>query len=114
VLKKRARRRRARCSIPDDHSAQILLTKHSGGANSRNGYRERALATCAGTLTPRIPKLRTGSFFPDDAIERHRRVGRALVAAAAETCATGTSTRKVVFRQPLVSQNSIRSFHTSA
>ena len=29
ALKKRARRRRARCSIPDDHSAQILLTKHS-------------------------------------------------------------------------------------
>ena len=66
-----------------------------GGANSRNGYRERALATCAGTLTPRIPKLRTGSFFPGDAIERHRRVGRALVAAVAETCATGASTRKV-------------------
>ncbi len=66
-----------------------------GGASSRNGYRERALAACAGTLTPRIPKLRTGSFFPDDAIERHRRVGRALVAAVAETCATGASTRKV-------------------
>lgn len=66
-----------------------------GGANSRNGCRERGLATCAGTLTPRIPKLRTGSFFPGDAIERHRRVGRALVAAAAETCATGASTRKV-------------------
>ena len=29
MLKKRARRRRARCSIPDDHSAQILLTKHT-------------------------------------------------------------------------------------
>ena len=28
MLKKRARRRRARCSIPDDHSAQILVTKH--------------------------------------------------------------------------------------
>ena len=65
-----------------------------GGASSRSGCRERALATCAGTLTPRIPKLRTGSFFPGDAIERHRRVGRALVAAVAETCATGTSTRK--------------------
>ena len=66
-----------------------------GGANSCNGHRERSLATCAGTLTPRIPKLRTGNFFPGDAIERHRRVGRALVAAAAETCATGASTRKV-------------------
>ena len=66
-----------------------------GGASSRNGYRERALAACAGTPTPRIPKLRTGSFFPGDAIERCRRAGRAPVAAVAETCATGASARKV-------------------
>lgn len=32
--------------------------------NSRNGYRERKLTTCVGTLTLRIPKLRSGSFFP--------------------------------------------------
>ena len=32
-----------------------------GGAISRNGYRERGLATCVVTLTPRIPKLRSGS-----------------------------------------------------
>ena len=66
-----------------------------GGANSRNGYRERGLAACVGTLTLRIPKLRTGSFFPEDVLERHRRVDRALVAAVAEMYATGTSTRKV-------------------
>ena len=36
------------------------------------------------TLTLRIPKLRTGSFFPDDVIERYQRVDRALVAAVAE------------------------------
>ena len=65
------------------------------GANSRNGYRERSLATCVGTLTPRIPKLRSGSFFPEDVLERHRRVDRALVAAVAEMYATGTSTRKL-------------------
>ena len=65
------------------------------GANSRNGYRERGLATCVGTLTLRIPKLRTGSFFPDGVIERYQRVDRALAAAVAETCATVTSTRKV-------------------
>lgn len=66
-----------------------------GGANSRNGYRERSLATCVGTLTLRIPKRRTGSFFPDDVIERYQRADRALVAAVAEMYATGTSTRKV-------------------
>lgn len=48
-----------------------------GGANSRNGYRERPLATCVGTLTLCIPKLRSGSFLPEDVLERHRRVGRA-------------------------------------
>ncbi len=35
-----------------------------GEANSRNGYRNRTLETCVGTLNLRIPKLRTGSFFP--------------------------------------------------
>ena len=43
-----------------------------GGVNSRNGYRERSLATYVGTLTLRIPKLRSGSFFPEDVLERHR------------------------------------------
>ncbi|ERL09881.1 transposase, mutator-like family protein [Olsenella profusa F0195] len=67
----------------------------AGGANSRNGYRERRLATCVGTPALRVPKPGSGSFFPDDVIERYQRVDRALVAAVAETCATGTSTRKV-------------------
>lgn len=53
-----------------------------GWANSRNDYRERGLATYVGTLMQRIPKLRFGSFFPDDVIERHRRVNRALVPPA--------------------------------
>ena len=57
----------------------------SGGANSRNGYRERNLVTCVGGITMRITKLRSGSFFPEDA----------GVSAVAEMYATGTSTRKV-------------------
>lgn len=63
--------------------------------DSGNGYRERMPATCAGTLTLRAPKLRSGSFFPEDVLERYQRVDRAVAAAVAETCATGTSTRKV-------------------
>ena len=55
----------------------------------------RSLTTCVGTLTLRIPKLRVGSFFPDDAIERYQRVDRALVTAVDEMYATGTSTLKV-------------------
>ena len=63
--------------------------------NSRNGYRERRLVTCVGILNLRIPKLRVGSFFPDDVLERYQRVDRAIVAAVSEMYATGTSTRKV-------------------
>jgi transposase-like protein len=36
--------------------------------NSRNGYRERAWDTRAGTMALRIPKMRAGSYFP--ALER--------------------------------------------
>ncbi|MCC6103029.1 MAG: IS256 family transposase [Olegusella sp.] len=67
----------------------------ASSGNSRNGYRERKLLTCVGTLTLRIPKLRRGSFFPEDVIERYQRADRALVAAVAEMYSTGTSTRKV-------------------
>lgn len=66
-----------------------------GEGNSRNGYRKRKLLTCVGTLTPGVPKLRQGSFFPEDVLTRYQRVDGALVAAVAETCTTGTSTRKV-------------------
>lgn len=67
----------------------------SEGANSRNGYRERNLVTCVGDITMRIPKLRSGSFFPEDVVEHYQRVDRAVVSAVAEMHATGTSTRKV-------------------
>ena len=63
--------------------------------NSRNGYRERTLKTCVGDLALRVPKLRSGSFFPQDVITRYQRVDRALAATVQEMYATGTSARKV-------------------
>jgi putative transposase len=33
--------------------------------NSRNGYRHRELDTRVGTIDVAIPKLRTGSYFPE-------------------------------------------------
>ena len=64
-------------------------------ADSRNGYRSRRLDTTVGTLDLRIPKLRSGSYFPTDLLERYSRTDRALAAAVAEMYVTGTSTRKV-------------------
>jgi transposase-like protein len=63
--------------------------------NSRNGYRERRLETTVGTLPLLVPKLRSGSYFPTDLFERWSRTDRALAAAVAETCVTGTPARKV-------------------
>lgn len=63
--------------------------------NLRNGYRERSLITSMGDIRVKIPKLRTGTFFPEDIIERYCRVDSALVATVAEMYVSGVSTRKV-------------------
>jgi putative transposase len=60
----------------------------------RNGSRPRTLSTPAGDLELRIPKLRTGSFFPS-LLERRRRVDQALFAVVMEAYVHGVSTRKV-------------------
>jgi len=62
--------------------------------NLRNGHRARTLSTTAGDLELRIPKLRTGSFFPS-LLERRRRVDQALFAVVMEAYLHGVSTRKV-------------------
>lgn len=62
--------------------------------NSRNGYRERALETRAGTVGLKIPKLRTGSYFPDF-IEPRRTAEKALTAVIQEAYIQGISTRSV-------------------
>ena len=63
-------------------------------SNLRNGHRSRTLTTTAGDLELRIPKLRTGSFFPS-LLERRRRVDQALFAVVMEAYLHGVSTRKV-------------------
>ena len=52
--------------------------------NQRNGYRERRLVTSVGAITLRIPKLRVGTYFPEDLVERYSRVDRAVIAAVSE------------------------------
>jgi putative transposase len=66
----------------------------SSRTNQRNGSRPRTLSTTAGDLRLRIPKLRTGSFFPA-LLDRRRRVDQALFAVIMEAYLHGVSTRKV-------------------
>ena len=44
--------------------------------NQRNGYRHRDFDTRAGTLDVAIPKLRTGTYFPDSEDDQGEQVGR--------------------------------------
>lgn len=63
-------------------------------ATWRNGHRERSLETRLGTLNLKIPKLRTGSYFPGF-LEPRRTVEKALVAVIQEAWIAGVSTRRV-------------------
>jgi transposase-like protein len=60
----------------------------------RNGSRSRLLATQAGDVELKIPKLRKGSFFPS-ILEPRRRIDQALYAVVMEAYVNGVSTRSV-------------------
>lgn len=60
----------------------------------RNGHRPRLLATQAGDVELKIPKLRRGSFFPS-MLEPRRRIDKALYAVIMEAYVAGVSTRSV-------------------
>jgi putative transposase len=63
--------------------------------NSRNGYRPREWDTRAGTIDLAIPKLRSGSYFPDWLLERRKRAERALTTVVATCYLLGVSTRRM-------------------
>jgi putative transposase len=62
--------------------------------NSRNGYRDRAFETRAGKVDLKIPKLRSGSYFPGF-LEPRRTAEKALTAVIQEAYIQGISTRSV-------------------
>ncbi len=69
--------------VPDRRTAQ------------RNGYREpRRWDTRVGSIDLRIPKLRTGSYFPSF-LDARRRSEQALCAVVAQAYVEGVSTRRV-------------------
>jgi transposase-like protein len=61
----------------------------------RNGYRHRELDTRVGTIDVAIPKLRSGSYFPDWLLERRKRAEAALVSVVATCYLLGVSTRRM-------------------
>jgi putative transposase len=63
--------------------------------NSRNGYRHRELDTRAGTIDVAIPKLRSGSYFPEWLLERRKRAEAALISVVATCYLLGVSTRRM-------------------
>jgi putative transposase len=60
----------------------------------RNGARDKTVTTAAGDLTVRIPKVRTGSFFPALLCPR-RRIDVALHAVVMQAYVEGVSSRRV-------------------
>ena len=60
----------------------------------RNGARDKLVTTTAGDLTVKIPKVRTGSFFPA-LLEPRRRIDVALHAVVMQAYVEGVSTRRV-------------------
>ena len=61
----------------------------------RNGYRHRDLDTRVGTIDVAVPRLRTGSYFPDRLLERRKRAESALITVVADAYLAGVSTRRM-------------------
>ncbi|HEY2701347.1 MAG TPA: IS256 family transposase, partial [Pseudonocardiaceae bacterium] len=78
--------------------------------NSRNGYRTRDWDTRTGTVELAIPKLRSGSYFPEWLLQHRRRAEQALVTVVATSYLLGVSTRRV---EKLAEQLGVKSLSKS-
>lgn len=65
-----------------------------GEGNRSRGCRERKPAATVGEITPRIPKLREGTYFPDGPVRPYSRVDRAMVGVVREVCVRGLPARR--------------------
>jgi putative transposase len=68
--------------------------KSAERVNSRNGFRDRSWETRTGTVALKIPKLRSGSYFPGF-LEPRRTAEKALAAVIQEAYVHGVSARSV-------------------
>jgi transposase-like protein len=89
----------AQALMEADVSAQIGAARHERAPEQRtahrNGYRDRQWDTRAGTVELAIPKVRSGSYFPDFLLEPRRRAEKALASVVAQAYVEGVSTRRV-------------------
>jgi transposase-like protein len=70
-------------------------TRSPERSNSRNGYRPREFDTRVGSIELAIPKLRSGSYFPEWLLERRRRAEKAMISVVATSYLLGVSTRRM-------------------
>jgi putative transposase len=90
-------RRLLHTMIDAEATAQIGAGPHERTdtrTTQRNGTRDKLVASTAGDLTVKLPKLRSGSFFPTLLAPR-RRIDVALHAVVMQAYVEGVSTRKV-------------------
>jgi transposase-like protein len=85
-------------------------TRSPERVNSRNGYRARDWDTRTGTVELAVPKLRSGSYFPEWLLQHRRRAEQALVTVVATSYLLGVSTRRV---EKLAEQLGIKSLSKS-
>jgi putative transposase len=76
------------------HIGAGLHERTDGRVTQRNGTRDKLVTTGVGDLTVKIPKVRTGSFFPALLCPR-RRIDVALHAVVMQAYVEGVSTRRV-------------------
>ena len=76
------------------HIGALPHERSEARTTQRNGTRKKTVTTAAGDLTVKIPKVRTGSFFPALLAPR-RRIDVALHAVVMQAYVEGVSTRRV-------------------
>jgi putative transposase len=76
------------------HIGAGLHERSDARTTQRNGTRDKTVTTTAGDLTVKIPKVRTGSFFPA-LLNPRRRIDVALHAVVMQAYVEGVSTRRV-------------------
>ncbi|WP_455505949.1 IS256 family transposase [Gemmiger formicilis] len=78
-------------AVMDEQASELC----AAAGISRNGYRDRSLTTCIGEINLRIPKLREGTYFPEDIVTRWSRTDTALASVIQEMWVNGVSNRKI-------------------